>query len=418
MNNCFETIIFGSGISAYFAKKENPKALVISNSKINNSILSGGFFRTKGVSKKTLLDSINYYGEKITDLEKLPTFCEFAKNIRKINEFKNSENWKFGFKNKLNFLKEFQKNVLIGNLIDILIKNNKIVGCFIKINKKIEFFYCKSIILCTGGFWNYFKPNPNINPIEIAFNKGAKLKNIEFILFHPFGIKNYVIPTEDLVKSKIFNFKKNREFEIELLLKKKEGHQKLSQIAQKLYSKEKKCFVEYKKKILKVQPNPYYTIGGLQTNKNYQTNIKGLFSAGESACGISGANRIGGIALTESVYSAILASKNSIKYNKKNKFSFLKSINFEKINDKSKNINFEKIYSNFSLLNNENLLKKGLLEAKKQKNLFAIAFFKIAIKRKESRGCFLRKDFKIKLKYQKNSIIYLNKKNKIILKFN
>ena len=51
-----------------------------------------------------------------------------------------------------------------------------------------------------------------------------------------------------------------------------------------------------------VQPGQHYTMGGIDTNVDGETEVKGLFAAGECACvSVHGGNRLGGNSLLETV---------------------------------------------------------------------------------------------------------------------
>jgi succinate dehydrogenase / fumarate reductase flavoprotein subunit len=61
-------------------------------------------------------------------------------------------------------------------------------------------------------------------------------------------------------------------------------------------------FVDIDKDLVPVIPGEHFTMGGIKTNIWSETNIRGLYAAGECACtGVQGANREGANALTECV---------------------------------------------------------------------------------------------------------------------
>ena len=206
-----------------------------------------------------------------------------------------------------------------GRLLKIENTKGKVVGAKVKIGRKEEFFECKSIILCTGGYSQYFNKSSYKTGIEIAFNAGAKINNLEFVLYHPFGLRDKVVPTESLRKAKIFDSKGNRLKELEKILEKGNAHHKLSKMVQCIYKTNSKIIAILGKQKLKFSPLPYSTLGGMKVNSNFMSNLKGLFAAGETISGFNGADRIGGTALSECVYSGIAAGKESVEYNKKNK---------------------------------------------------------------------------------------------------
>ncbi|MDQ3927700.1 MAG: FAD-binding protein, partial [Chloroflexota bacterium] len=58
--------------------------------------------------------------------------------------------------------------------------------------------------------------------------------------------------------------------------------------------------VDITKEPMEVYPTIHYTMGGVRaTSETCATNVPGLFTAGETACGVHGANRLGGNALCD-----------------------------------------------------------------------------------------------------------------------
>jgi succinate dehydrogenase/fumarate reductase flavoprotein subunit len=52
---------------------------------------------------------------------------------------------------------------------------------------------------------------------------------------------------------------------------------------------------------VEVSPSAHYQMGGIQMDVNCKTNLEGLFSAGEDASGVHGANRLGGNGVADSI---------------------------------------------------------------------------------------------------------------------
>ncbi|MEM4265406.1 MAG: FAD-binding protein, partial [Thermoplasmata archaeon] len=66
-----------------------------------------------------------------------------------------------------------------------------------------------------------------------------------------------------------------------------------------------------------IQPGQHYAMGGISTDKNGATNIKGFYAAGECACvSVHGANRLGGNSLLDTVVFGKLSGKHAKAYMK------------------------------------------------------------------------------------------------------
>jgi len=64
--------------------------------------------------------------------------------------------------------------------------------------------------------------------------------------------------------------------------------------------------------MLIVAPTTHFCMGGIAVNANGQTEIAGLFAAGEVCAGVHGANRLGGNALTEVFVMGDVVGKNAV----------------------------------------------------------------------------------------------------------
>ena len=74
--------------------------------------------------------------------------------------------------------------------------------------------------------------------------------------------------------------------------------------------------INLRQKKLKIVPAAHFFMGGIKIHENCWTGIPGLFSAGESAGGFHGANRLGGNALTQTLVSGARAGENAAQYAK------------------------------------------------------------------------------------------------------
>ena len=65
---------------------------------------------------------------------------------------------------------------------------------------------------------------------------------------------------------------------------------------------------------MKIFPGMHYTMGGLWVDFEQQTNIKGLYAAGECDYSIHGANRLGANSLMSCIYGGFRAGPNAVQY--------------------------------------------------------------------------------------------------------
>src|SRR5215469_854742 len=67
---------------------------------------------------------------------------------------------------------------------------------------------------------------------------------------------------------------------------------------------------------MKIFPGMHYTMGGLWVDFNQQTNLPGVFAAGEADYSIHGANRLGANSLLSCIYGGVVAGPNAMAYAK------------------------------------------------------------------------------------------------------
>lgn len=244
----------------------------------------------------------------------------------------------------------------------------------------------KAVIIASGGWGRVYSVTSNSHictgdGTAIAFKAGALLKDMEFVQFHPtvlYGTGILISETARVLGGYLVNAQGER------FMDKYAPHFKemaprdvVSQGMQKeidegrgiegkyigidLRSLRKRfrrsmnipmfkqrfdafaelaknfAFVDIDKELVPVIPGEHFTMGGIKTDIWGETNIKGLFAAGECACtGVQGANREGANALTECVLFGRRAGLKAAEFIKKTELlDFpLESVNseLEKIN--------------------------------------------------------------------------------------
>ena len=251
----------------------------------------------------------------------------------------------------------------------LLKEEGKISGAFgyWRENGRFIIFKAKAIILATGGIGKAYKITSNsweytADGQILAYNAGAEFLDTEFVQFHPTGMiwppgVTGILVTEAvrgeggiLTNNKGERFMEKYDPErMELSTRdvvaraiyteNKEGrgtphggafldisHKGSEYIKKKLPSMyhqfKELADVDITKGPMEVGPTCHYTMGGLRVNgETTETNVSGLFAAGEVAAGMHGANRLGGNSLSDllvfgrraGLYAAEHAKKNSSK---------------------------------------------------------------------------------------------------------
>jgi L-aspartate oxidase len=317
-------------------------------------------------------------------------------------------------------------------------------------------FKTKAVILATGGLSRIFARSTNPHTatgdgIALAWEAGAKVSDIEFIQFHPSalyvpGKEAYLISEAVrgegawLLNHKGRRFMKDIHPLAELAPRDVVAYNIFRQIqesgkdyvflslqhldSEKIKSRFKNIYIHLKelgfdltKDLLPVSPAAHYMVGGIHTNLNGETNVKGLFVCGEAAStGVMGANRLASNSLLECLVFGKRASENAAELpwprenlpetepvfsNPETENTFLEVQN-EIASQMMKNMGivrdkqgleevvrkFEKIARNYENINNDyNLLKI------KSSATISRLIAKAALTREESRGAHIRTDF-------------------------
>ena len=226
----------------------------------------------------------------------------------------------------------------------------------------------KSIIICTGGCGKVFPFTTNANiktgdGMALAYGAGVPLKDMEFIQYHPTGLpftgiliteatraeggyllnkhgyrylQDYDLGTpqaEPVLKSMELGPRDRlsqafiKEQEKGNTLEGEYGHYVnldirhlgKNKINTKLPFVRELCLkyenIDPVKEMIPVRPVVHYVMGGIHTDINGATTLKGLYAAGETACvSINGANRLGSNSLTELLVFGARAGRSAAEF--------------------------------------------------------------------------------------------------------
>ncbi len=241
-------------------------------------------------------------------------------------------------------------------LLELIVKDEICQGAVVMNlqNGEITAVSAKAVIMATGGAGKIYGKSTNamINTgsgMMIANQAGIALKDMEFIQFHPitegcrgeggylknnkgerfmkkYAPKNMELAPRDIVARAIeTEIKEGHGFE-DAYVHLDMVHLGEEKIDERLPSMReigiKFAGVDMVHKPLPVQPGQHYTMGGIDCNEKCETNISGIYAAGECSCvSVHGANRLGGNSLLETVVFGKIAGKHAAEYVKNAKLN-------------------------------------------------------------------------------------------------
>ncbi len=255
-------------------------------------------------------------------------------------------------KNKIPFLYEHY-------LMDFIIEENAIKGAvFLDIRSgKLKEIFAKSVILATGGYAGiYHSHTTNMysstgDAISLCIKYGIKTSNLDFVQFHPTGLKKSSILISESARGaggKLLNSKGER-FVDELLPRDKvsiaiwEQIQKGEEVFLDIrhlgedfinenLPQERKLAKLYENidpvtELIPIKPVAHYSMGGIAVDENLMTSLDGLYAVGEcSDAKVHGANRLGGNSLLEIIAFGLRVGENAVTFVKSQKELQIKSI--------------------------------------------------------------------------------------------
>ena len=226
---------------------------------------------------------------------------------------------------------------------EIVIKNGEVKGIRATDFRSglSEDYACRSVILATGGAGRLYKYTTNFDTatgdgIALAYHAGAEITDMEFYQFHPTalhlpGVWPFLIseavrgeggilrningyrfmpdyiqeaelaPRDIVARSIIAEMKKTNSDKVFLDV----THLPAVKITTRFPHIYQFCLdhgLDITKDLIPVAPAAHYLMGGIKVNTWGETNIRGLFAAGETACtGVHGANRLASNSLLEVV---------------------------------------------------------------------------------------------------------------------
>ncbi|USH00864.1 L-aspartate oxidase [Thermococcus argininiproducens] len=317
--------------------------------------------------------------------------------------------------------KELNVHFIKGLAESLAIENGKCYGVFLD----GELLRFDATVLAIGGYTALFKYTAG-SPLNLgiligdAVMRGALARDLEFVQFHPTGFigKSGVKLISEAVRgagAKLINSNGER-FVNELeprdivaraiymqIQEGKEVYLDATHVKDfklrfpQIYAFLKQEGIDPEKTLIPVSPIAHYSIGGLNVDAYYRTNIKSLYAIGEAANnGFHGANRLASNSLLECIVSGLEVSRTIFRERPK-----LRE-NTEPANTSQEAGDVEQIrkvlWEHAGIVRRGEKLKEGIkklknIEADERIKCLAEGILKSALWREESRGVHYRADF-------------------------
>ena len=318
-------------------------------------------------------------------------------------------------------VKELGVHFIKGLAESIAIKNKKCYGVFLD-GELLKF---DATVLATGGYTALFKYTAG-SPLNLGtligdtVMKGALVRDLEFVQFHPTGFigKNGVKLISEAVRgagAKLINSDGERFInELEprdvvaraIYMQTQEGKEVYLDATDiedfksrfpQIYAFLKQENINPERDMIPISPIAHYSIGGLSVDAYYRTSIENLYAIGEAADnGFHGANRLASNSLLECIVSGLEVSRTIFRERPK-----LRE-NIEPANTSQEAGDVEQIrevlWKHAGIVRSGEKLKEGIkklknIEADKRIKCLAEGILKSALWREESRGVHYRADF-------------------------
>jgi len=233
--------------------------------------------------------------------------------------------------------------------VDLIISGSECHGAYVLRNGEIKAVLAKATVLATGGAGQIYSrtTNPAVatgDGMAMAFRAGAELEDMEFVQFHPTSLyspaapqfllsesmrgegavllnqkgerfmANYhpmaeLAPRDVVSRAIISEMVKTRSSHVSLDLRHM-GKEFVRNRFPRIYSTCLRYDIDITEDLIPVSPAAHYIMGGVKTDLDGETNIKGLYAAGEVACtGVHGANRLASNSLLEGLVFGARAGK-------------------------------------------------------------------------------------------------------------
>jgi len=229
-------------------------------------------------------------------------------------------------------------------LLSLIIEDNEIKGITaLDIEtSEVKQILANKVVLATGGYAGIYSDHTTNSTattgdgIAVALKAGVTLANMEYVQFHPTALKansilisesargegGYLVTADgerfvdellprDIVARAIYS-KMQKGEDIFLDLRHLSKEHIINTMPQEYELTLQFTGLKLDEDLIAITPAAHYSMGGIKTNIDGQTNIKNLYAIGETSCnGVHGANRLGGNSLLEIITFGIKTAQDA-----------------------------------------------------------------------------------------------------------
>ncbi|MCB9815643.1 FAD-binding protein [Candidatus Nomurabacteria bacterium] len=176
--------------------------------------------------------------------------------------------------------------------------------------------HCKKVVFCFGGLRarlseKFVDEKVKNNLFKAAKDVGCDVLYQDLVMKHPFYSKGVCIPSDDLYN---FDFVDDKEKRLELthhLVRAHNAHHRFDDIC-KEYQRTIKRYAINRDKIIELDIEPHFVLGGIKINRRGETKVKNVYALGECAYGMHGKGRLGGGSIAEILVMSRVVAKQII----------------------------------------------------------------------------------------------------------
>lgn len=244
--------------------------------------------------------------------------------------------------------------------IDLLTVKRRCVGALVYSPREgKELIWARAVVLATGGAGQIYRETTNSeiasgDGVAMAYRAGAKLRNLEFVQFHPttlyvagairaliseavrgegayllncrgerfmkrYHTREELAPRDVVSRAILSEMKKTGDTQVYLSL----AHLNEEKVKERFPGLWRLCVafdIDMCRDRVPVRPSAHYFIGGVKTDINGRTSLPGLFACGEVAStALHGANRLASNSLLESLVMGRRTARAVLRYIRKQK---------------------------------------------------------------------------------------------------